>query len=125
MPSTLQDVRHQVVGEDGELVEVVEPAPAFVLEGEAQVGGGQLRALHERHLVAVPDLDVVEERHDAQDRDQLFRLVPRAFHQLRRVAAEARQQQRAQVVQRLGEQAHQLGRRRLPRSWPNMRAQSP
>ncbi len=85
-----EHVRHPVVGEDGELVEVVEPAPAVLVERQAEVGGGQLSALHERHSAAVPDRDVVEERHDAQDRQQLFGLVFCAFHQRPCVAPEAR-----------------------------------
>ena len=58
-----EDVRHEVVGEDRQPVEVGEGARALAVEGEGEVGGEELRAFVEGHVAAVIGRDVSEERH--------------------------------------------------------------
>src|SRR6266853_6616212 len=103
-----QDVRDQVVGEDGQLAKIVETPQSVTVEGERKVGGGDLRALVERDAIPAILRDVVEEGHRAEQPDQLLRGISGALDQRSKTSAIRVDQQAPEVVQGGRESLHQF-----------------
>lgn len=93
-----QDVRHQVVSENRQLIEVVKFSPALIAKSKGKIGGHQLRALVEGNSPGTPRFYIFKERHCRQLLDKSLRASMNAFDQRRVAASIAVQEQTAQVV---------------------------
>ena len=108
-----QHMRHQVVCEAGQAIEVPEATPVVAAEGDGEIGRGQLCPLVEGHLEALVEADVAVELHLRQQPHEpcsgSLRRLQRPFE----APAVALEKPGTQVAQRPRKQRHQphhLGR---------------
>ena len=108
-----QHVRHQVVGEQGQLGEVAEAAEV-VGQRVREVRDRELRALQERHELAVVARDVAPERHREQPAHERGRRAARLLDEAGERAGGALLHALAQLAQRARVAAPRARDRRLP-----------
>ena len=65
-------MRHQVIGKNRKVTQVTEPSDAFAAKGQGQVRGRKLGAFVKGNTEPLMLLHVVEERHTAEQADELL-----------------------------------------------------
>ena len=107
-PVDAQHVRHQVVRENGQPVDVLEAPKTLAREGQMQIGRHDLGSLQEGNFDAVVGFDVLVVWHLHEQPHQLFRRSVGGENQVRKAAVVFFDQQQAQIVQGKRKMVHEL-----------------
>ena len=108
-------MRHEVVGEHRESVEVVEAPEGRAPKGDGQVGSGELRSLQYGHAPSSIGRHVPVHRHGEEEVDEALGAPACLFDQRLEGPFIVLEEEPSQLVQRLGEVRHQTVDRRTQR----------
>src|SRR5215203_1813225 len=117
-PVNAQDVRHEVVREDSQALQVIEAPRSPPSERYPEVRRRELCPLVERHLLPLVVVHVVEVGHLYQQPREPLSGGAGLLDQPPKASVEALDEVPPQVVQRPGEMPHELARERVPRRAP-------
>ena len=103
-----KDMGYEVIGENGQLIEIVESTQSPSVHREREIGCKQLRSLEERNLDAVIVTDISEQHLPGKDPHQVCGGVMRCLDEAGETTVELRDQVIAKIVPSLREQIHEF-----------------